>query len=718
MNVSLFPNITKTSGAADLAIDKILADIRDGTWQDLSLKIANEIDKKKRTELKRSAPYFTISGTFETRNNKGIKEHSGLIGLDFDDLPNIEDVFQKLKTDKYTFALFRSISQRGLCCIVKIDPSKHSESFLSLEDYYWRLLCLPIDSSCKDLSRPRYVSWDKELYHNPNSTQFTKLLAKKQLEAPKRENITHTNSRFERIMQQLDRDITGDYLQWRNIGFAIASEYGENGLHYFHHISSFHENYNPDQTEKVYRFFSRKHNGGITIASFYYYLKREGFDYISPNELKTEQIVHMSKASGKSKDEIIEILDKEIGTAAIDMEIVDKTLSSTAQDSLPQSDPKKLDINAVELWLKTNYNIRRNLITRFYECDGKELETEDLNTIFIKGKKIFPKLSRDIFDTVLFSNFTPTCDPIREYFDSLTWDGKDRLTDLCRSITSNTGNFEFRFNMLKKWLIGIIESVYSENPNILCLVLAGQKNTGKTVFFKKLMPKELKYYFSLSQLDKGKDDEILMCQKLIIFDDEYSGKSKQDSKKMKMLLSTDYFTLREPYGRKNVTLKRLATLCGTCNEIEILNDPTGNRRIIVFEASGRFDYDLYNSLDKGQLFAQIKAIYMAGENSTLTGADIDRLEDVTGKEYAEVNIESELIHEFYETTDSIINFKTTTLIKDDLEGRTNQHLSIKRIGMALRESGFSRVKKNGVFGYLIRERIHKNENEVSEELPF
>lgn len=109
---------------------------------------------------------------------------------------------------------------------------------------------------------------------------------------------------------------------------------------------------------------------------------------------------------------------------------------------------------------------------------------------------------------------------------------------------------------------------------------------------------------------------------------------------------------------------------------------------------------------------------MAGENSTLTGADIDRLEDVTGKEYAEVNIESELIHEFYETTDSIINFKTTTLIKDDLEGRTNQHLSIKRIGMALRESGFSRVKKNGVFGYLIRERIHKNENEVSEELPF
>jgi hypothetical protein len=127
---------------------------------------------------------------------------------------------------------------------------------------------------------------------------------------------------------------------------------------------------------------------------------------------------------------------------------------------------------------------------------------------------------------------------------------------------------------------------------------------------------------------------------------------------------------------------------------------------------------LYNSLDKSQLFAQIKSIYNAGENSTLTGEDIDRLEDVTGKEYAEVNIESELIYEYFEPTESIISFKTTTLIKDDLEGRTNQHLSIKRIGMALRESGFIRTKKNGVFGYLIREKIHKNENEVQEELPF
>lgn len=716
MKVSLFPNITKTKGGADIAIEKILADIRDGVYQDQSIQIANEHDKKIRTELKRKVPYFTAAGTFEHRNNKGLIEPSGLIAIDFDDLPDIEKTFNDIKNDKYTFAVFRSISNRGLCALVKIDTTLYAESFLSLEDYYWKLLQLPIDQSCKDISRPRYVSFDPNLYHNPNSVKFTKLLPKKQLAPPKRDNFTHTKSRFERIMSDLDRDITGDYLQWRNIGFAIASEYGIDGLHYFHHISSFHPNYNVEQTDRVYKFFSRGYTGGITIATFYYYLKQEGFEIETAQEKKTEQITYMAKHSGKTKEEIIAVLDKEIGTASVDLDLVDKVLSSDTV--LPTADPKTLDISAVELWLKTNYNIRRNLVTRFYEMDGKELETEDLNTIYIKGKKIFPKLSRDIFDTILFSNFTETCNPIKDYFDTLEWDGKDRLTDLARVINSNTGDFAFRYNMLKKWLLGIVESVYTDNPNILCLVLAGEKNTGKTVFFKKLLPSELKPYFSLSQLDKGKDDEILMCQKLIIFDDEYSGKSKQDSKKMKMLLSTDYFTLREPYGRKNVTLRRLATLCGTCNEIEILNDPTGNRRIIIFEAVGRFDYDLYNSIDKTQLFAQIKDMQVKGENSTLSNAEIDELEKVTGREYSEVVIESELIWEYFEPSSSVTDFMTTTAIKVTVEEKSNQKISVKKLGMALRGAGFERVKRNGIYGYMVKNKVYKSEIEPQEVLPF
>lgn len=716
MRVSLYQNIKKTTGGLETAIEKILIDIRDGFYQDIALKIASEQDKKIRTELKRNVPYFTVSGTFETRNNKGLKEHSGLIAIDFDDVPNIDQTQSILERDKYTFSVFRSISGRGLCCIVKIDPTRHNDSFVSLEDYYWRLLQLPVDPSCKDLSRPRYVSFDPNLYHNPNSEKFLRYLPKKSLEAkPQRQEYTHTRTRFERILHDIDRDITGDYIQWRNIGFAIASEYGDDGLHYFHHISSFHPSYDPNQTDRVYKFFNRQHAGGISINTFYYYAKEAGMNILNTREFKSEQITTFAKESGKAKEDVFQILDREFGEDGVDTELVEKIYNSESEIS-PIIDPKKLDISSVELWLRTNFDIKRNLVTRFYENQGKELETEDLNTIFIRAKKLFPKLSRDIFDTIIFSNLTPQINPVKDFFDSLQWDGVDRITDLAKSITSNTGTFEFRHSMLKKWLLGIIESIYTENPNILCLVLAGQKNTGKTVFFKKLLPTELRQYFALSQLDKGKDDEILMCQKLIIFDDEYSGKSKQDSKKMKMLLSTDYFTLREPYGRKNVTLRRIATLCGTCNEIEILNDPTGNRRIIVFEATGRFDYFLYNGLDKTQLFAQLKAEFFAGNTSELTTDEIQQLEDFTLHEYSEVMAENELLFEYYEPSPSISDFKTTTIIKDEIEQKGVQKISLKRLGMALRANGYIRVKKNGQFGYQIKPKIYNNSSQ--EDLPF
>jgi L-ascorbate metabolism protein UlaG (beta-lactamase superfamily) len=65
--------------------------------------------------------------------------------------------------------------------------------------------------------------------------------------------------------------------------------------------------------------------------------------------------------------------------------------------------------------------------------------------------------------------------------------------------------------MLTKWLLGIIEPVYINEPNILMLVLAGKKKgTGKSWFFRNLLPKPLKNYFAVSQLDQGKDDYILL----------------------------------------------------------------------------------------------------------------------------------------------------------------------------------------------------------------
>ena len=57
-----------------------------------------------------------------------------------------------------------------------------------------------------------------------------------------------------------------------------------------------------------------------------------------------------------------------------------------------------------------------------------------------------------------------------------------------------------------------------------------------------MLPKELRSYYAESKLDAGKDDEILMTQKLLIMDDEMGGKSKKEVKRLKELTSKQTYS--------------------------------------------------------------------------------------------------------------------------------------------------------------------------------
>jgi predicted P-loop ATPase len=289
----------------------------------------------------------------------------------------------------------------------------------------------------------------------------------------------------------------------------------------------------------------------------------------------------------------------------------------------------------------------------------------------------------------------------------LQWDGTDRIEPLVESITSDTGNPIFRYTAVRSWLLGIIESIFQQTPNILQLIFAGKQNTGKSVFFKQLLPEQLKRYLALSQLDSGKDDEILMCEKLIILDDEYSGKSKDDARKIKRLLSAPYFNLREPYGRQNVTMRRLASLCATTNETEILNDVTGNRRNLVLEVTGKFDFKKYNEIDKEQLFVQLYRLHIDGFTSELNQAMIDQIQEFTHGRNSEPNREFEALdHFFYEPGiwDGV-SYLTNTEILAIVYSGWKMNLSQRKLGMVMKELGYPRIKQKGIYKYKIQPKM-------------
>jgi len=699
--VSFYSNIKSVIETEPKDIDEILGGIKSGFYKDIVERVRAEKDKAKRDELKKKAPNFTASGLFTKRTDEGLKQHSGFIAIDIDDVEELETTFKLLCNDDYTYACFKSIGGYGLCVLIQIDGKQHRDSFESLKAYFYNKYSIIIDPSCGNLSRARFISYDSDLFHNPLKSRRFKAsrAAAKEHEAARTSFHIHTSSKFEKLLSLIDTDITGDYERWYRIGAGIASEYGEAGLDYFQTISRFGSTYDPDAVAKQYRACLKSSNGSIKINTVYYWAKQHGFSVSLADEERIAKQAYYAKRAGKPMPKAESEEQQEVIQAVYE------------QNYEPKPDPKQkgVNINDVDMWIRNAYQIRRNEITREYELNGHEMQEKHMNDIYLEAKTMFDKLNRELFDTIICSSRTPDYNPIRTYLDGLKYDGVDYLTDLAASITSDTGTPEWRKAMVTKWLLGMIETVYQGEPNILLLILAGEKNTGKTQFFKRLMPDTLRRFFANSQLDKGKDDEVLMTQKLMIFDDEYSGKSKQDSKHMKRMLSSDTFTLREPYGRKNVTLKRIATLCGTCNETEILNDATGNRRIIVIEATGQFNFELYNSVDKDQLFAQLKEMYLAGARGGLTSDEIEMLEQHTANRYGETSIEAEMLIHLFEEPHYVADhdFKTTSVIKDHIETFTKQKIDKRRLGIELRKMGYERVYKNRSYGYLISAKADK-----------
>ena len=185
MNVTLFPNIKDPWNGESLPLLEILDGIKSGKWESevgLYRDIVEEFgkDSPEAKGQKAMIPNFTGSGTFKERYDKDLIQHSGFIVIDFDDLDynRIEEVGKALKRDKYSFAVFDSVSGLGIATIVKIDPDKHLESFYSLQRYYHVKYGLDIDKSCKNVSRARFVSYDTNLYVNENSTSFDAFVAK------------------------------------------------------------------------------------------------------------------------------------------------------------------------------------------------------------------------------------------------------------------------------------------------------------------------------------------------------------------------------------------------------------------------------------------------------------------------------------------------------------------------------------------------------------
>lgn len=122
--------------------------------------------KEKRAYKANNFDYVTFSGEFERRNDANLLKHSSLMTIDFDHLPNLNEVKKQLLEDEYfeTELLFTSPSGDGLKWVIKIDLSKatHQEYFKAVSNYLQQKYKLEVDQSGKDISRACFLSHDPD----------------------------------------------------------------------------------------------------------------------------------------------------------------------------------------------------------------------------------------------------------------------------------------------------------------------------------------------------------------------------------------------------------------------------------------------------------------------------------------------------------------------------------------------------------------------------
>jgi predicted P-loop ATPase len=376
----------------------------------------------------------------------------------------------------------------------------------------------------------------------------------------------------------------------------------------------------------------------------------------------------------------------------------------------PKKEKKTDSLELISEYL-TSEGIKRNEITSFFEKNGTTLSEQKLNHHFIKLKSKHPQskgITKQNWDLTLNSTIIETINPIKDFFrDNKNINEKgliDKLIDSIEIIPNLELEKKFPegYNNTKrvvkilftKWFVGMIASVYKDYYNCLMIVLIGPKGCGKTEFFRRLLPTELKVYFAQSKFNDGKDSEALMCEKLIILNDELDGLNQKEARSFRNFISSNYYTFRPPYAKQNITIKRLASVCGASNDRNIINDAENNRRIIPIEILS-MNHDKFNDIDKRLLTMEAFHLFEAGYKWELTSEEMIFL-DILSENYEFTSIEYELINQFYSPLNATIEL-TCSEIKSKIEEQTKQRLNINKIGSNLRRLGFKskRIKRNG-----------------------
>lgn len=296
--ITIFRNLFSTDVPFYISLDKAINRIRNGKSKQIVEQIRSTKDDNLRAKLKQQLPAILFAGTFAERNKKGIKEHSGLMVLDFDKFENEDiynDIFNRIKANNHFILAFRSPSGNGIKGVIKIPkctPEEHEHYFKAFDEEFQYPY---FDNRTFDVSRVCFESYDPDLYYNPKAITYSPKLIDKGYKVSERVVYTPIADEDKIISKIMQWNWSLDFQkgQRNNFAFVLAMKFCEYGINEQTAANYISEHYsNTDFTEREIK---------TTVKSAY---KKATFGVYSFVDYEAEkQFKHDIKH--KKKDEVI-----------------------------------------------------------------------------------------------------------------------------------------------------------------------------------------------------------------------------------------------------------------------------------------------------------------------------------------------------------------------------------------------------------------------------
>ncbi|MDB9529077.1 VapE family protein [Oscillatoria sp. CS-180] len=283
-----------------------------------------------------------------------------------------------------------------------------------------------------------------------------------------------------------------------------------------------------------------------------------------------------------------------------------------------------------EIWGET---LRLNELTNQIELEGAPLEDvadlrltlaldHGLSVSIVDGETIIRRIAK-----------ANRYHPVQQYLDECAQrfgSGTEILEDVAYRYFGCVEPIYTAY--LKKTLVAAVARIMQPGCKVdTALILNGPQGFRKSSFFRILAGTEW-FDDSMGAATSERDERLKLHQFWFLEWGELEAVfRRKDLAAMKAFLTCSVDTVRPPYGRQAISLKRRSIIVGSTNQEEFLTDATGNRRFWVIPVKQPIDMTCLIA-ERDRLWAAAVALYYAGYQWWLT-ADEEALSAAFNEDY-------------------------------------------------------------------------------------